>query len=154
MRVQLAEDAVVVHGDPTLKGRHALVVRLDPTASPAAGRVAWGVEDHLRAAGMDLETLAVNGSSYNGAGMVRAGISQYRYEFGPEASVVLLVRSSHRFAWQRPILQHLRGHCPEAVVVDMGVPGDDFSTFRGWIQTFGASRLCSQAAARRLLLGQ
>ncbi|MCI2417000.1 glycoside hydrolase family 3 protein [Saccharopolyspora sp. K220] len=148
---QLAEDVVVVHGDPVLRGKRALVIRLDPTHSPAAGKASWGVEQPLRDAGVDLEVVAVNGSTYNGDGMVRAELGQYLDECGPDADVVVLTRSSHRFDWQRPILDRLRERHPQAVIVDMGVPGDDFSGFRGWIQTFGAARVCSQAATHRLL---
>ncbi|MGP4015188.1 glycoside hydrolase family 3 protein [Saccharopolyspora sp. 5N708] len=154
---QLADDVVVVHGDPVLhgnpglRGGRALVIRLDPTHSPAAGKSSWGVEQPLRDAGVDLEVVAVNGSTYNGDGMVRAELGQYRDEYGPDADVVVLIRSSHRFEWQAPILAQLRERCPQAVIVDMGVPGDDFADFRGWIQTFGAARVCAQAATRRLL---
>jgi beta-N-acetylhexosaminidase len=129
---KLADDVVAVHGDPVLKSRWALVIRLDPTHSPAGGTAGWGVEEPLREAGLELEILAID-------------------EFGPEANVVVLTRSSHRFPWQQPVLDRLLEQCPEAVIVDMGVPGDNFSGFRGWAQTFGASRVCSQAATRRLL---
>ena len=148
---KLADDVVAVHGDPVLKSRRALVIRLDPTHSPAGGTAGWGVEEPLREAGLELEILAITGDTYNGPGMVRAEIGQYRDEFGPEANVVVLTRSSHRFPWQQPVLDRLLEQCPEAVIVDMGVPGDNFSGFRGWVQTFGASRVCSQAATRRLL---
>jgi beta-N-acetylhexosaminidase len=37
------------------------------------------------------------------------------------------------------------------VVVDMGVPGTDFAGFRGWVRTFGASRVCTAAAVDALL---
>jgi beta-N-acetylhexosaminidase len=129
---KLADDVVAVHGDPVLKSRWALVIRLDPTHSPAGGTAGWGVEEPLREAGLELEILAID-------------------EFGPEANVVVLTRSSHRFPWQQPVLDRLLEQCPEAVIVDMGVPGDNFSGFRGWAQTFGASRVCSQAATPRLL---
>lgn len=149
--VRLAEQVTEVHGDPVLRGGHTLVVRLDPTHSPAAGAAAWGVEEPLRAAGLDVESLVVAGDTYNAEGMIRAEIGMFRDEFGPEANIVLLTRSSHRFAWQRPVLDELQSRCPEAVVVDMGVPGYDFSVFRGWVRTFGASRVCAQAAVRSLL---
>jgi beta-N-acetylhexosaminidase len=129
----------------------ALVIRLDPVYSPAAGAAPWGVEEPLRAAGMALRTVALTGATRDGPGTVRAELARYRDEFGRDGDVVVATRSSHRFEWQRPVLEWLRADCPEAVVVDMGVPGDDFSTFRGWIQTFGAARVCALAAAGRLL---
>jgi beta-N-acetylhexosaminidase len=148
---RLAEDALVTHGHPAMKGRRALVVRLDPTHSPAAGKAAWGVEEPLRAAGVELETVAVTGATYDGAHAVRSAVGAHTEEYGTDADVLVLTRSPHRFPWQRPVLDHLRETCPQAVVVDMGVPGEDFSAFRGWIQTFGASRVCARAAARVLL---
>jgi beta-N-acetylhexosaminidase len=147
---RLAEDAVAVHGDPRLRTGRALLIRLDPTHSPAAGTAVWGVEDPLRAAGVELETLAIDGDTYNGAGMVRAEVGLYRDEQGPDADVIVLVRSSHRFPWQQAVLESLQHQCPEAVVVDMGTPGADFSGFRGWVRTFGAARVCARAATRRL----
>jgi beta-N-acetylhexosaminidase len=149
--VRLAEEALTAHGDPVLKGRRALLIRLDPTHSPAAGKAAWGVEEPLRAAGVELETVAVTGSTYDGAHAVRSAVGAWTEEFGAGADVLVLTRSPHRFPWQQPVLAHLRESCPQAVVVDMGVPGEDFSAFRGWIQTFGASRVCAGAAARVLL---
>ncbi|KIF77536.1 hypothetical protein QR77_34205 [Streptomyces sp. 150FB] len=149
--VRLAEDVTEVHGDPVLHGERTLVVRLDPTHSPAQGGASWGVEEPLRAAGVEVEALAVAGDTYNAAGMIRAEIGLFRDEFGPEANVVLLTRSSHRFPWQRPVIEDLLRRCPDAVVVDMGVPGEDFSGFRGWVRTFGASRVCARAAVRTLL---
>ncbi|MFJ9034107.1 glycoside hydrolase family 3 protein [Streptomyces sp. NPDC102274] len=149
--VRLAWDATEIHGKPALRGRRALAVRLDPTHSPAQGGAAWGVEEPLRAAGIEVETLAVSGDTYNAEGIVKAEIGLFLDEFGPDADVVLQVRSPHRFDWQRPVLNELERLYPGCVVVDMGVPGDDFSGFRGWVRTFGASRVCAQAALRVLL---
>jgi beta-N-acetylhexosaminidase len=64
---------------------------------------------------------------------------------------VLQVRSPHRFDWQRPLIDALLAAHPRIVAVDMGVPELDLSGFRGWIRTYGASRVCAQAAVRRLL---
>jgi beta-N-acetylhexosaminidase len=64
---------------------------------------------------------------------------------------VLLVRSPHRFPWQAPVLAELLARHPDCVVVDMGVPGTDFAGFRGWVRTFGASRVCTAAAVDALL---
>ncbi|XHL93522.1 glycoside hydrolase family 3 N-terminal domain-containing protein [Streptomyces niveus] len=148
---QQARDVLEVSGDPVLKGRRALVVRLDPTHSPAQGGASWGVEAPLRAAGIDVEALSVAGDTYNAEGMIKAEVGLYLDEFGPDADVVLLVRSSHRFPWQRPVLDELLERYPGCVVVDMGVPGDDFGGFRGWVRTFGASRVCARAAVGALL---
>ncbi|WP_405502805.1 glycoside hydrolase family 3 protein [Streptomyces niveus] len=148
---QQARDVLEVSGDALLKGSRALVVRLDPTHSPAQGGASWGVEAPLRAAGIEVEALAVAGDTYNAEGMIKAEVGLYLDEFGPDADVVLLVRSSHRFPWQRPVLDELLERHPGCVVVDMGVPGDDFGGFRGWVRTFGASRVCAKAAVGALL---
>ncbi|WP_329454885.1 glycoside hydrolase family 3 protein [Streptomyces sp. NBC_01497] len=148
---RLAREVVEVRGDAALRGRRALVVRLDPTHSPAQGGASWGVEEPLRAAGVDVESLAVAGDTYNAEGMIKAEVGLYLDEFGADADVVLLVRSSHRFPWQRPVLDELLERHPGCVVVDMGVPGDDFGGFRGWVRTFGASRVCARAAVDVLL---
>ncbi|GAA3518215.1 glycoside hydrolase family 3 N-terminal domain-containing protein [Actinocatenispora rupis] len=149
--VRLARRALVVHGDPRVRGRHVLTVRLTPSVSPAIGRRDWGIEPLLADAGLELTTVVVDGDTYNGPGMVRAEIGQYRSECGADAPVVIQVRSPHRFDWTGPILADLRDRCPDAVVVDMGVPGESFAGFRGWVRTFGASRACAQAAVGALL---
>jgi beta-N-acetylhexosaminidase len=148
---RLARQVLEVHGDPVLRGDRALVVRLDPTHSPAQGGAAWGVEEPLRAAGVEVEALSVAGDTYNAEGMIKAEIGLYLEEFGPGADVVLLVRSPHRFPWQAPVLAELLARHPDCVVVDMGVPGTDFAGFRGWVRTFGASRVCTAAAVDALL---
>ncbi|MFJ1588097.1 glycoside hydrolase family 3 protein [Streptomyces sp. NPDC088197] len=148
---RLAREVVEVHGDPALRGRKVMVVRLDPTHSPAQGGASWGIAEPLRAAGLEVESVAVAGDTYNAEGVIRAEIGLYLDEFGPDADVVLLVRSPHRFPWQRPVLDEVLARWPECVVVDMGVPGDDFGGFRGWVRTFGASGVCARAAVDVLL---
>lgn len=148
---RLAARARVVHGDARLRGRHVLSVRLTASVSPAVGRPGWGVEDLLAAAGRKVTAVVVDGDTYSGASMVRAEIGQFRSEYGADAPIVLQVRGAHRFEWTRPILADLRERCPDAVVVDMGVPGDSVDRFRGWVQTFGAARACARAAADVLL---
>lgn len=168
---RLARDVVEVHGDPALRGRKVLVVRFDPTHSPAQGGASWGVEEQLRDAGVSVEALAVAGDTYNAEGIIKAEIDLFLDEYGSDdeaggadgagggvaadgaggADVVLQVRSPHRFPWQQPVLAEVLRRHPQCVVVDMGVPHDDFSAFRGWVRTFGASRVCTEAAVRVLL---
>jgi beta-N-acetylhexosaminidase len=149
--VRLAERARTVRGDARLRGSHVLSVRLTASVSPAVGRPDWGVESLLAAAGRDVTAVVVDGDSYSGAGMVRAEIGQFRSEYGDDAPIVIQVRGAHRYEWTRPILADLRDRCPDAVVVDMGLPAEPFETFRACVQTFGASRACAQAAAAALL---
>ena len=148
---RLAEQVLVAHGDPVLRSDAVLTIRLDPTHSPAAGSSTWGVENLLRDAGKVVESIALSAQTYNGPGMARAGVGEFRSEYGASSQVLLLVRSAHRFPWQEKLITELQAQHPDIIVVDMGVPGTDFSGFAGWIQTFGSARVCAEAASRRLL---
>lgn len=60
--------------------------------------------------------------------------------------LVLAVRDVHRHAWQTDALNHLLSARPDAVVVEMGLPGrSDLGAVH--IATHGAARVCGQAAA-------
>jgi beta-N-acetylhexosaminidase len=128
-----------------------LIIRLEPTHSPAAGSAGWGVEKMLRDAGKVVESIGLSGQTYNGPGMARAGVGEFRSEYGADSQVVLMVRGAHRFDWQEKLIGELQSQHPDMIVVDMGVPGTDYSGFAGWIQTFGSARVCAEAATRRLL---
>jgi beta-N-acetylhexosaminidase len=127
-----------------------LVVRLEPEHSPAVGNPGGALEALLDARGYATETLAISGETYNGAGIVSAEISQFTQEFGSDAEVVILVRSPHRYEWQRDVLASVIARHPGIVVVDMGAEGLDLSSARGWVRTFGASPVCSEAAVDAL----
>jgi beta-N-acetylhexosaminidase len=148
---RLAEQVTVTHGDPLLRSDAALVIRLEPTHSPAAGSAGWGVEQLLRDAGKVVESIGLSDLTYNGPGMAKAGVGEFRSEYGADSQVILLVRGAHRFPWQEKLITELQAQHPDAIVVDMGVPGTDYSGFAAWIQTFGSARVCAEAAARRLL---
>lgn len=148
---ELAEQVVVTHGDPVLRSDAVLIIRLEPTHSPAAGSSGWGVEKLLRDAGKVVESIGLSGQTYNGPGMARAGVGEFRSEYGADSQVVLLVRGAHRFEWQEKLIAELQAQHPDMIVVDMGVPGTDYSGFAAWIQTFGSAQVCAQAATRRLL---
>jgi beta-N-acetylhexosaminidase len=150
---RLAEQVTVTHGDPRVRSDAVLIIRLEPTHSPAAGSSGWGVEQLLRDAGKIVESIGLSGQTYNGPGMARAGVGEFRSEYGADSQVVLMVRGAHRFDWQEKLIGELHGQHPDMIVVDMGVPGVDYSGFAGWIQTFGSARVCSEAATRRLLVG-
>jgi beta-N-acetylhexosaminidase len=148
---RLAERVTEVDGDVALHGERTLAVELQPTYSPAAGRAGSSVVDLLRREGREVETITIAGGSYNGAAAVRAEVGQFRGEFGAAGDVVVPVRSPHRFEWQRPLVDALLTAHPGIVAVDMGGPELALSGFRGCIRTYGASRVCAQAAVRRLL---
>ena len=148
---RLAEQVTVTHGDPRVRSDAVLVIRLEPTHSPAAGSSGWGVEQMLRSAGKVVESIGLSEQTYNGPGMARAGVGEFRSQYGADSQVLLLVRGAHRFEWQQKLIGELHSQHPDLIVVDMGVPGVDYSGFAGWIQTFGSARVCAAAATRRLL---
>lgn len=149
--VVLARQALQVDGQPELRGSATLVVRLEPGVSPAAGRGHGDVEGLLASRGRIVERIAVSGETYNGDGMVRAGIAEFREEYGEDGEVVLLVRSPHRYAWQQQVLDRILESTPDVVVLDMGFPHRDFSSARAWIRTFGGSAACATAAVEILV---
>jgi len=148
---RLAREVISVHGDPVLRGDDVLVVRLEPVASPAAGRAEGGVEKLLVEAGKNVESVRLSADTYAGPLMVRAAISEFKVEYGDAADVLVLVRSPHRFDWQTPLLDSIRTAHPDAVILDMGVQHEDFSDLRAWVRSYGASRVCAQATADVLL---
>lgn len=148
---RLAADVVRSHGNTRLAGENVLLISLEPTHSPAAGSPGGAVAPLLAGRGQWVETLPMAEDTYNGLGMVIAETSQFRDEFGAAGEVVLLIRSPHRFAWQAEAIAAILDTHPETIVLDMGVPHEDFSAARGWIQTFGASRVCAEAAVNVLL---
>lgn len=147
----LALRARRVSGDPALRGRRVLVIRLEQEHSPAVGGHGDAVEELLEAAGYRCETVAVSAGSYNGAKLVTSEIGLFTGEFGDDAEVVLMVRSPHRHEWQRRLCAELIGRHPSLVVVDMGAEGLDLGAARGWVRTFGASRVCAEAAVDALV---
>lgn len=149
--LRLARRAVESSGETRLRGDATLVVRLEPVASPAAGRAGGEIESALRGHGQVVESVRVAGDTYNGAGIVHAAISEFRDEHGAQGDVVVLVRSPHRYDWQQPVLDRILTTTPDAVVLDMGFVHRDFSQARGWIRTYGASRTCATAAAEVLV---
>ncbi|WP_181870991.1 glycoside hydrolase family 3 protein [Sphaerisporangium album] len=63
--------------------------------------------------------------------------------------LVVVVRDAHRHAWQTDALVRLLDARPDAVVVEMGLPGrTDLGAVH--IATHGAARVCGQAAAEVL----
>jgi len=144
--IRLARKAIQADGQPRLRGSAALVVRLEPGVSPAAGRGHGDVEGLLAARGTTVERIAVAEQTYNGEGMLRAGISEFLDEYGTDGEVLLLVRSPHRYDWQLRVLDRILETTPDAIVLDMGFVDRDFSTARAWIRTFGGSAACATAA--------
>jgi beta-N-acetylhexosaminidase len=63
--------------------------------------------------------------------------------------LVIVVRDAHRHPWQMDALDHLLAARPDAIVVEMGLPGrTDLGAVH--IATHGSARVCGQAAAEVL----
>ncbi|QFY09000.1 glycoside hydrolase family 3 protein [Nonomuraea phyllanthi] len=148
--LRLARRALRLTGDPRLRGAATLVVRLEPAASPASGDGPGHVESLLATPGRTVERVAVAAGTYNGPGIVHAAIAEFRDEYGAAGDVVVVVRSPHRYAWQELVLDRILATTPGAVVLDMGFVHRDFSAARGWVRTYGASRVCAVAAVEVL----
>ena len=68
--------------------------------------------------------------------------------------LVVVVRDAHRHAWMTSALDHLLTHRPDAVVVELGVPGPNGAVHgAAYIATHGGARVCAEAAAEALVTG-
>lgn len=148
---RLAREVISVGGDATLRTENVLVVRLDPIASPAAGRAEGDVERFLIEAGKNVESVRLSADTYAGEQMLSGALSEFFEEYAGDAALIVLLRSPHRFEWQGPVIASIREAHPDAIVLDMGVQHDDFSDFRAWVRSYGSSRACARAAAESLL---
>ncbi|MBO3746623.1 glycoside hydrolase family 3 protein [Streptosporangiaceae bacterium NEAU-GS5] len=64
--------------------------------------------------------------------------------------LVIVVRDAHRYPWQLEAIEVLLAARPDAVVVEMGLPGrTDLGAVH--VATHGAARVCGQAAAELLI---
>ena len=122
--LEAARRAVRVDGDVRI-GERAVVIRLDPQPSIAAGVIPWGVEDALRA----------------------RGVRVHGEEFGDDQGLVISVRDLHRHGWQAEQVAGMLARRPDAVVVEMGAPYCRPNGARNYIATMGAARVCAIAAA-------
>ncbi|WP_214413044.1 glycoside hydrolase family 3 protein [Sphaerisporangium fuscum] len=63
--------------------------------------------------------------------------------------LVVVVRDAHRHSWQTAVLDRVLAARPDAIVVEMGLPGRaDLGAVH--LATHGAARVCGQAAAEAL----
>ncbi len=144
---EAADRALTLDGDipASLAGAH--VVELDRPANIAAGAVPWGVAAPLRA--LDPTTTSTRVSEGDEHAVASALVA------AAGRPLVVVVRDAHRRPAQATALATLAAARPDAVVVDMGWPGDpaDRPPVAAWITTHGASRACGEAAARVLVGG-
>ena len=123
---------------PVRIGDDATVVRVDWMRSIAAGKVEWGLARPIAQRGVRVTPVEVH------EGAVDLGALLARAE---GRSLVLVVRDMHRHEWQSGLADGLLAQRPDAVVVEMGLPGCRPKGAKAYITTSGSARVCGEAAA-------
>lgn len=123
---------------PVRVGDAALVVQVNWMRSIAAGKVTWGLAQPLAERGVRVTPVEVH------EGQVDAGVLLAQAE---GQSLVLVVRDLHRHAWQANLADTLLARRPDAIVVEMGLPHCRPEGAKAYIATYGAARVCGEAAA-------
>jgi beta-N-acetylhexosaminidase len=126
-----ARRALRVVGDVSV-GPAPTLVELDPAPTIAVGRTAWGLAGLLP-----------------GAAECRLGPDDPLPPLPADRPLVLVARDATRVGWVGRAVTELLGRRPDAVVVEMGLPGPPAAA-RGWVATGGASRASALAAAELL----
>jgi beta-N-acetylhexosaminidase len=132
-----ARRAVKAHG-PVRIGDAAMVVQVSWMRSIAAGKVTWGLAQPLAQRGVRVTPVEVHD------GQVDAGALAASAE---GRSLVLVVRDLHRHAWQADLADGLLALRHDTVVVEMGLPQCRPKGAEAYIATYGAARVCGEAAA-------
>ena len=126
-----ARRALRVVGDVRV-GAAPVLVELDPAPTIAVGRTAWGLTGLLP-----------------GAVEHRLGPDDPVPPLPADRPVVVVARDATRVGWVGRAVTALLAARPDAVVVEMGLPGPP-PPARGWVATAGASRASALAAAEVL----
>jgi beta-N-acetylhexosaminidase len=135
--LQAARRAVRADGDVRV-GDDAMVVQFNSARSIAAGAVPWGVAQPLSERGVRVLPVDVNDE--------RLDVDALLSHAGGQ-SLVVAVRDLHRHAWQSELVDVLLARRPDAIVVEMGLPHCRPEGAKAYIATYGAARVCGEAAA-------
>jgi beta-N-acetylhexosaminidase len=111
-----------------------LIVEIEPEESMAAGRFTWGFEPW--AAVKRVDPAAGDGAA---AGSILAACAG--------RPLVLAVRDARSVL---SLVDEVLAARPDAVIVEMGVPAWTPPPETAYLATYGASRVCAQAAAEAL----
>jgi len=111
-----------------------LIVEIEPEENIAAGRFTWGFEPW--AAVKRIDPAAGDGAA---AGSILAASSG--------RDLVLAVRDARRVV---SLVHEVLAARPDAVIIEMGVPAWTPPPETAYLATYGASRVCAQAAAEAL----
>ena len=114
-----------------------LIVEVEPEENIAAGRFTWGFESW--AAVRRVDPAAGDGAA---AGSILVACAA--------RPLVLAVRDARTVL---PLVEQVLAARPDTVIVEMGVPAWTPSPGTAYLATYGASRVCAQAAAEALGLG-
>ena len=114
-----------------------LIVEVEPEESIAAGRFTWGFEPW--AAVKRVDPAAGDGAA---AGSILAASAS--------RPLVLAVRDARTVL---SLVDEVLAARPDAVIIEMGVPAWTPPRGTAYLATYGASRVCAQAAAEALGLG-
>jgi beta-N-acetylhexosaminidase len=111
-----------------------LIVEVEPEENIAAGRFAWGFEPWAAVKRIDPAA---------GAGAAARSI----LAASSGRALVLAVRDARRVV---SLVHEVLAVCPDAVIIEMGVPAWTPPPKTAYLATYGASRVCAQAAAEAL----
>jgi beta-N-acetylhexosaminidase len=128
-----ARRGVRTAGTVRLPAGDPVVVQLDPTPTIAVGYTAWGL-----------------GGLLPGALDLRVGPDESLPSLPFDRPLVVVARDAPRVGWVGRALAGILAVRPDAVVVEMGLPGP-VPPAAGWIATGGASAASARAAAELLL---
>lgn len=138
-----ARRALSVRGDARLSVP-PIVLELRPEPTIPAGRAHWGIADTLAALWPATRAQLVDGPQPPGA--VSDALASHQ-----QRPVVVVLRDSARNDWELGLLHEALSARPDAVVVELGVPGE-LPPVAALVITHGAS-LSSSLAATEALTG-
>jgi beta-N-acetylhexosaminidase len=111
-----------------------LIVEVEPEENIAAGRFTWGFEPWAEVKRVD----PAAGDGAAAGSILAASVGR---------PLVLAVRDARRVL---SLVDEVLAARPDAVIVEMGVPAWTPPTGTAYLATYGASRVCAQAAAEAL----
>jgi beta-N-acetylhexosaminidase len=135
--LEAARRAIRADG-PVRVGDDAVVVQFNSPRSIAAGAVPWGVAQPLSERGVRVMPVEVNDERLDAGALLVHADGQ---------SLVVAVRDVHRHKWQSEVVDALLAQRPDAIVVEMGLPQCRPEGAKAYIATYGAARVCGEAAA-------
>jgi beta-N-acetylhexosaminidase len=135
--LEAARRAIRADG-PVRIGDDAMVVQVNWTRSIAAGKVSWGMAQPLAERGVRVLPVEVEEGKFDAGALLTRAEGQ---------SLVLVLRDLHRHAWQAELAGDVLRQRPDAIVVEMGLPQCRPEGATAYIATYGAARVCGEAAA-------